>query len=391
MSRKTVRFTVKRAIKRVVKRVPRARRRTAWCSGWENGFRAGMSGGYHYGRCDAVMRSLPNDSVGRWDVRVMYVTSGKGVPYSPLDEAVIGALQGLVRELIVLKPTQDLKSAAVKMRPDIVLVLEGLIISGERIDELRAEGIRTAIWLTDDPYYTDLTAPLVKHYDVVFTLELACVEFYRRLGCGQVHYLPFCSNPAIFRPKRVSAQFRHDISFIGSAYWNRVAFFDQITPFLAARNTYIAGIWWERLRQFKKLSPKIALNNWMGAEETAAHYNGAKIVINLHRATDDPSYNFNSQRIGAVSPNPRTFEIAGCGTLLLTDVRSDITRFYTPGQEIVTYDSPSELMHKIDYYLHHEEERRFIALNALRRTMLEHTYPRRMAQMMRILFEGATG
>lgn len=386
MSRKTARINVKRA----VKRVPRVRGRTAWRHGWENGFRLGMSGGYHYGRCDAVIRLLPNDPVGRWDVRVMYVTSGKGVPYSPLDEAVIGALQGLVRELIVLQPTHDLKTAAVKMRPDIVLVLEGLNISGERIDELRAEGIRTAIWLTDDPYYTDLTAPLVTHYNVVFTLELACVEFYRQLGCGQVHYLPFGSNPAFFRPKPVTSQFRHDISFIGSAYWNRVAFFDQMTPFLAKRDTYIAGIWWERLRQFHKLRPKIALNNWMGPEETAAHYNGTKIVINLHRATDDPSYNFNSQRIGAVSPNPRTFEIAGCGTLLLTDVRSDITRFYTPGQEIVTYASPSELMHKIDYYLHHEEERRFIALNALRRTMLEHTYSHRMAQMMRILFEGAT-
>ncbi|MEC0211183.1 CgeB family protein [Paenibacillus ehimensis] len=386
MSRKTARSN----IKRVAKRVPQARR-TAWHSGWEDGFRLGMSGGYHYGRCDAVMRLLPNDPIGWWDVRVLYVTSGKGVPYSPLDEAVMGALQRLVRELIVLQPSQDWKTAALKTRPDIVLVLEGLNIPVERIDELRAEGIRTAIWLTDDPYYTDLTAPLVTHYDVVFTLELACVEFYRRLGCGQVYYLPFGSNPAIFRPKRVPIQFRHDISFIGSAYWNRVAFFDQMTPFLAARNTYIAGIWWERLRQFQLLSPKIALNNWMGAEETAAHYNGTKIVINLHRATDDPSYNFNSQGVGAVSPNPRTFEIAGCGTLLLTDVRSDITRFYTPGLEIVTYASPSELMHKIDYYLHHEEERRFIALNALRRTMLEHTYPHRMAQMMRILFEGASG
>ncbi|MFB6366728.1 glycosyltransferase [Paenibacillus elgii] len=374
-----------------VKRVSRARRRAAWQSGWERGFRLGLSGGYHFGRCDAVMRLLPNDPVGRWDVRVMYVTSGKGPPYSPLDESIIGALRPLVRELIVRKPTQDLKSAAVKTRPDIVLVLEGLTISGERIDELRAEGIRTAIWLTDDPYYTDLTLPLVTHYDVVFTLELTCVEFYRRLGCKQVHYLPLGANPSIFRPKRIPAKYRHDISFIGSAFWNRVAFFNRMTPFLAARNTYIAGIWWQRLSQFRMLRRKIALNKWMGAEETAAHYNGTKIVINLHRATDDPTYNFNSQRVGAVSPNPRTFEIAGCGTLLLTDIRSDMARFYTPGQEIVTYASPSELMQKIDYYLHHEEERRFIALNALRRTMQEHTYAHRIAQMMRILFGGAPG
>ncbi|MGM0882785.1 MAG: glycosyltransferase family protein [Bacillota bacterium] len=56
------------------------------------------------------------------------------------------------------------------------------------------------------------------------------------------------------------------------------------------------------------------------------------------------------------------FEIAACGTLQLTDIRADLDRFYTPGEEIVTYASPQEMIEKNEYYLHHEHERQTIAL-----------------------------
>lgn len=357
-----------------------------WSQGWEHGYRTGLPLGYHLGLCDAVRQQVPAPAPARRDVKLMYVTSGKGFPYSPLDQSVIETLRGLVRELLVLSPNDNLVMAAMQHRPDLVLVLEGLACPVEKIDAIREMGIRTAIWFTDDPYYTDATASLASHYDVIFTLELECVPFYLGCGCRQVHYLPFAANPAIYRPKPVPVNYRYDISFIGSAYWTRVDFFDRIASFLAERHTYISGIWWDRLRHYKQLAPKIELGKWMGAEETASYYYGSKIVINLHRSTNDPTYNKNTQGIGAVSPNPRTFEIASCGTLQMTDVRSDLGRFYVPGKEIVTYSSPEELMQKIDYYLAHEEERTAIALNALRRTLQEHTYVHRLDRMLGILF-----
>lgn len=358
----------------------------AWRKGWDRGYQLGNGYGYHFGRCEAVIRQMNPAPLGWWNIRVLYITSGKGFPYSPLDQSIIEALKGLVRELVILTPMQDFTSAARKLRPDYVLVLDGLNVSVEEIDKVRAEGIRTAIWLTDDPYYTDITVNMVTHYDYVFTLELECVAFYQRVGVAQTHYLPFGANASVFRPKMIPIQYRKEISFIGSGYWNRIAVFDRIAPYLAARKTYISGIWWDRLRQYKLLSSRIELNKWMGAEETSSFYNGTRIVINMHRAHDDKDFNNNSQGVPAVSPNPRTFEIAGCGTLQLTDVRSDLLRFYTPDVEIVTYASAEELVHKLDYYLHHEEERRAIALNALRRTFGEHTYAHRLSQMLRLVF-----
>lgn len=375
MAKKTARRRIR------VQRQPRR-----WSKGWTDGYKLGNGYGYHFGRCEAVVRQCAPSPLGWWNARVLYITSGKGLPYSPLDQSIIEAFQMLVREFVVVTPAQDFVSAARQLRPDYVLVLEGLNVPVEQIDLIRAEGIRTAIWFTDDPYYTDMTAKMAPHYDYVYTLELECVPFYRQLGCAQVHYLPFGANMSLFRPKQIPIHFRKEVSFIGSAYWNRVSVFDQAAPYLATKNTYISGIWWDRLSHYNLLAPKIDLNKWMGAEETASYYNGTKIVINLHRATDDTTFNYNSYLIGAVSPNPRTFEIAACGTLQLTDVRSDLTRFYKPGVEIVTYSSADELKSKIEYYLHHEDERREIALNALRRTMQEHTYMHRVSQMLRIVF-----
>lgn len=316
----------------------------------------------------------------------MFVATGKGFPYSPIDAALAETLAGMTRRLTVTNASEPVAEIAAQVRPDIVIVLDGLQMPLGQVDAIRALGIRTAIWFTDDPYYTDMTAAIAPRFDDVFTLELRCVEFYRNIGCASVHYLPLGFHPAEFRPRNPPAEKRHEISFVGSAYWKRAEFFDQAADYLASRDTLISGIWWDRLKNYNMLKEKIALGVWMGPHETSAVYNGAKIVINMHRAHDDQTFNNNSAGIPALSPNPRTFEIAACATLQLTDVRSDLPKFFKPGLEIVTYASPREMIEKIDYYLTHEQERREIALRGLRRAMSDHTYARRLDQMFRILF-----
>lgn len=353
-----------------------------------HGYPLGWEHGYWYGKCESVLK-LTEQPIGVRSVHVLFVATGKGFPYSPLDEAVAATLRGLVGRLTVTDSTQPVSEIAARIRPDIVIVLDGLHFDIKHVDEMRSQGIRTAIWFTDDPYYTDITAGLATHYDEVFTLEMTCVEFYRRLGCSRVHYLPMGAFPVEFRPRNPARSKRHEVCFIGSAYWRRVAFFDEVTGYLASRDTHISGIWWERLRDFPILSDKIALGRWLGPRETAEMYNGSKIVINMHRAYDDETFNNNSAGIHAVSPNPRTFEIAACATLQLTDARDDLASFYTPGVEIVTYTTPQEMVEKIDYYLTHEEERQAIAMRGMYRTMRDHTYARRLDAMLAILFPGS--
>jgi len=221
----------------------------------------------------------------------------------------------------------------------------------------------------------------------VFTLERRCVEFYRQAGCPRVYHLPLGVHPLHYHPMNAAPAKRKEISFVGSAYWNRVAVFDQVAAYLASRNTHISGIWWDRLDGYQQLAARIELGKWMEPAETAETYSGAAIVINMHRATDDSTWNSNSKGIGAISPNPRTFEISACATLQLTDIRDDLASYYTPGVEIETYASAEQLVEKLDYYLSHEEERKAIAQRGLLRTMREHTYAHRLRTMLGMLFD----
>ncbi len=360
-------------------------RTSLWRKGRQDGYRSGWRDGYRLGASEHAVRLGAVMPAVR-PLHIMFVATGKGFPYSPLDEAVSVTLRAMVARLTVTGKETAVHDAAA-LRPDLVLVLDGLEFDPARVDEIRALGLRTAVWFTDDPYYTDITTVLAPHFDDVFTLELSCVEHYRSLGCQRVHHLPLGVHPVAFRPLNAPQDRRRDICFVGSAYWNRVDFFDGMADYLAGKNMWISGIWWERLRNFRRLAPRIELNKWMDPKETALTYNGAKIVINLHRSPHDAEFNRNGAGLHAVSPNPRTFEISACAALQLTDVRDGIASCYVPGVEIETYASADELKAKIEYYLANEEHRQAIALRGLYRTMRDHTYANRLDRMLSLLFE----
>ncbi|MGO4111103.1 CgeB family protein [Paenibacillus sp. YAF4_2] len=349
------------------------------------GFQLGWDHGYWYGICESAISRIPQVSQV-WPIHAMFVETGKGFPYSPIDEAVRETLSAFVQRLTVVNGSQPVADIAIAERPDIVIVLDGLQFDIGQIIAMKDNGIRTAIWLTDDPYYMDITTSLVPHYDTVFTLERNSVDYYKQLGCQQVHYLPFCFHPSQYRPTNPDRSIRKEITFIGSAYLNRVSYFNELTSYLAGKDTLISGIWWDRLAKYDQLRSKIKLNHWMGSAETSLTYNASKIVINMHRAHDDALYNSNTIGLTAVSPNPRTFEIAACGVLQICDIRDDLASFFIPDVEIVTYSSPMELVQKMDYYLSHEQERKQIALRGMYRAFRDHTYANRIHTMLSILF-----
>ncbi|WP_281889212.1 glycosyltransferase [Paenibacillus sp. YYML68] len=353
-------------------------------AGWDEGYDTGWEHGRHYGRCEAVRQrvSVPAPSVRR--LKVLFVPQG----FDGLDQGLEAALRRTVATTIIAHATEMFTKAA-EHRPDLVLVMNGLHIFPadhlEQVDRIRSElGIKTAIWFADDPYFTDHTVTIAPHYDCIVTHEMSCVPFYASLGCKQVHYLPLAVDTDRFRPQPAAMSYRSDICFIGNAFWNRVEWFDRLAPYLAGKRVFIGGGHWDRMTSYKLLKPYIR-DGWIPVEETVRYYSGAKIVINMHRGHDHQTDNRNQRHIPPFSINPRTYEISACGTLQLTDVRSDLTRYYTPGVELDVYHSPEDLIAKLDYYLKHEEARQRIALNGLKRTLQEHTFVHRVDQLFTLL------
>lgn len=352
---------------------------------FETGYAAGRSHGYRTGCCQSVLGTVSPPAYPVLPLRVLYIRQG----FEAIDRGVEEALSALVAELHTGNPG-DLYRLASELRPDLVLVMNGLHVFPENhlemVAQVRAQGIRTAVWFADDPYFTDYTPSIAVQYDYVFTHELSCVELYRQAGNPRAHYLPMATSPAIYRPMAVENRYHSDICFIGNGFPNRIAFFNEITPFLARHKIVIIGALWERLAGYERLEENIRLA-WTPVDETVKFYNGAKLVINLHRGAVDPVYSKNTRQIEGRSVNPRTYEIAACGTLQLTDVREDLALHYVPGQEIIPYASAAEFVNLADYYLRHEAERNRIAVRGLRRTILDHSFRSRLSQLLAVVFE----
>src|SRR5689334_18587853 len=85
------------------------------------GFKAGYDEGYLRGRL-AILDGRPEEPLPVRNIHVMYVASGKGYPYSPLDDAVLYSLQKLTAKVTVTDVHQNLVEQAAVQRPDLVLV-----------------------------------------------------------------------------------------------------------------------------------------------------------------------------------------------------------------------------------------------------------------------------
>ncbi|MCK9387001.1 MAG: glycosyltransferase [Sulfuritalea sp.] len=83
--------------------------------------------------------------------------------------------------------------------------------------------------------------------------------------------------------------------------------------------------------------------------------------------------------------NMRLYEATGVGTLLITDRKDNLSELFEIGKEVVAYSSKEEAAELINYYLAHPDEAEAIARAGQARTLDEHTYQRRMEELVPIL------
>ncbi len=109
--------------------------------------------------------------------------------------------------------------------------------------------------------------------------------------------------------------------------------------------------------------------------------------LEMMKALSKSKIGFNSHGgvAGDYAANIRLFEVTGVGSCLLTDHKKNISDFFEPDKEVVTYKSADECVEKIEWLLSHPNELKQIADAGQQRTLKDHNFKRRAEELNKII------
>lgn len=293
----------------------------------------------------------------------------------------------------------------VNMNPDLVFAHHGRGASADMfMTTLRAKGIRTAVYLCDEPYECGETSLYSPKFSHVFTMDPSTIRLHQlaRRKRADVYYLPPAANFKHF--KRVPYESRNgpNCFFLGNGTLT------PRVPFLQAVDRMIPNSVINYMKSTHKKS-----HDWIPYDKHPDLYANCKIGLNIHRSPwmtnrdcwiprvkkRPPSFKWvegmsvptkpppqfgtgfwNDYNLDAHHWNPRFLEMAACGTLVINDdSRSELNREfpYVPRAK-----DPAHMIELINYYLKNEEEAEAIGNRCRLHISRRHTYPHRAAEIL---------
>jgi spore maturation protein CgeB len=275
---------------------------------------------------------------------------------------------GSARVLLVDLPVgRSLRAAG----PDLVISVDAQF-SAEQIDSWRSQTTDAlwALWYPDSFVNLGNQAAFVAGYDHLFFKDPYFVDLLSTRTSLPVHFLPEACAPQIHRSEscRDRAEqetFECDVAVAGNMYPFRRLVLHELPPDIRLK-----------LYGHPPSGDEVLMRSFTGRYVTgrakALAFSEAAIVLNtLHP--------------GEVrSVNTRLFEAAGCGGFVLTHASPDLDRYFVEGEEVVAFESPSDLREAVRHYLAHPDERRRIASAGQARAHRDHTFARRLDELLAV-------
>ena len=285
-----------------------------------------------------------------------------------------------LKQMLANLMSEALLSSVFNDPPDLVVFMAQSPASERTLLKLRSMGIKTAYWFVEDFRTLTYWNTIVKNVDYFFTIQKDdFFEELKNIGANNYHYLPLACLPDFHKKiteinKEDEAKYACDVGFAGAGYFNRKNVFAQLVDF----NFKIWGGDWYA-------GPPLSLLIQEGGkrfteEDAVKIYNYSKININLHSSMWHWDVNPSGDFL-----NPRVYEILGCGGFQLVDRRKYMEGVFEDGKDLVVFETVDDLRKKIKYYLANEEERLAVASHGYETVRKNHTYERRIREMMNII------
>jgi spore maturation protein CgeB len=205
-------------------------------------------------------------------------------------------------------------------------------------------------------------------YDLMISQLPSTVKSLRALGVrAEVNHLAF--EPAILDALPEMPTTDIDVSFVGSIsldHRQRIALLEAVA------NRYDLKLWGSRPEALPASSPlyRCFQGEVWGAEMYQV-LRRSRITLNSH-----------IDLAGREAGNMRLFEATGVGTFLLTDFKDNLHTLFAPDREVGVWCSIDKCCAAIDRYFREDLTRAEIARAGQMRTMSQHTYRHRAAEIL---------
>jgi SAM-dependent methyltransferase/predicted O-methyltransferase YrrM len=266
--------------------------------------------------------------------------------------------------------------------------IRGLDIAVEQIRRLRPHavylqdmGLATSEFLQQIRPYTALivgqiASPLaaqtnVRGFDIIISSFPHFVQRFREAGLT-AYYQPLAFEPRVLDALKPLPARRYATTFVGG-----------ISPAHGKGREFL-----------EQLAGLTEIDFWGYGRDTLAHtspiatrHHGEAWGLDMFRLLAESRITINRHIDVAenFANNMRLFEATGCGALLLTDYKDNLSDLFEIGKEVVAYRSPEECAALVDYYRRRPDEAEAIARAGQARTLRDHSYGRRMGQTAEIL------
>jgi len=296
--------------------------------------------------------------------------------------------------------SKNLLSDIVLYKPDLVLVVTGLLLYGSAFLWLREmqEGMRKpfilGILLTESPYQDEEELHCASLANIIWTNERAFVPRLAQFT-PRAFWLPHAYEDTVHFPDDSGTK-EFDAYFCGTGKPSRAQLWAE-TDWTGV-DFHLEGVFPDLLSVYPHMAAHYS-EGLVPNAQAAQRCRQSRICLNRHRRestkvlyrNDDSEHQVKEViecMIGdgdAECVNDRAIQIAACGAFQLCD-RERIELGEAFGDSIPTYGSPVELRAQVLYYLKHESERERKAAEAYAR-IKHRTYAHNAATMLRQIAE----
>jgi glycosyltransferase involved in cell wall biosynthesis len=261
-----------------------------------------------------------------------------------------------------------------EFRPDVVFCHNLAFFSRAELDRLRKRHL--VVGQIASPLPPDR---LVGGFDLVLTSFPHFVPRIRSIG-PQSEFFRLAVDPRVVERVRAAGVDPEELD--DRPYG--VVFVGGVNPAVHAQGT----------RLLEELSARFPVDVWgYGADALPPgspileRYHGEAWGLDMYKALASARVAVNRHIDAAEghANNMRLYEATAMGAALVTDAGTGLEEILVPGRETLAYTDLDDLVAKIEHALEDDQERRRIAAAGQRRTLEEHSFARRMAELTEVL------